>query len=95
MPPRLRQAGGASSSYKRGQGATSGACISYGPTFNPLRFTSVDNFVWYEARANNKVLEEADLDPAFDVDYNFWGLFTIVRWVQMLDLPKVYYPGLA
>lgn len=41
------------------------------------------------------MLEEADLDPTLNVEYNFQRLLTTIGWVRILDLPKVYYPGLA
>ena len=59
--------------------------------YDRLRFTSVENEVWYNSRRGAKVLVEKDVTTDVEKVYHLKAYFAKLGWENFFNLPNIYY----
>ncbi|XP_027062945.2 uncharacterized protein [Coffea arabica] len=65
------------------------------PDYDTTRFTSLENQQWYEAGLDKETIIEKNLTPEVDAHYHISTAFKRLRWENIFQLPKHYYPNLV
>ncbi|XP_027101291.2 uncharacterized protein [Coffea arabica] len=65
------------------------------PDYDTMQFTSLKNQQWYEAGLDKEIIVEKHLASEVDDHYKISTAFKRLRWEDILQLPKHYYPTLV